>query len=230
LTLIDNANKTLKALRVTNQYHPAGNPEILALQTQLQQQNKLTTKVFDTITATLSNLNKSNSKHGEQGNGRSGGNQRTPKPAWFNEPPTDLDQIRQHDNREWHWCPKCGHSQGKWVCTHLPAEHNESYVPKKRKPTQDNTGNRPTRARSPPTTANDAHAFANQAELAKIITQQVTVQLQAYFAHNTATPAPNTLPPPTPSATDVDMEDDWVNYTFPPYVVYFKLPSTQLTT
>jgi hypothetical protein len=95
----------------------------------------MTTQVFQALTNTMHHKDKDKHKPGHTGKQPGKPHQqRQPKPDWFNHPPSTPDQVHTHGGREWRWCPKCGKdSQGKWVCTHLPQEHKDSFQ-RKRKP------------------------------------------------------------------------------------------------
>jgi hypothetical protein len=81
LKLIDLTNATCKALRCTNQLTHNGDPKIMALQAKLDQQQQLTTQVFNAIATTLGNKNKPGGKQNGQGcrhNGKQPGHERHP--------------------------------------------------------------------------------------------------------------------------------------------------------
>ena len=67
LKLIDLADATCKALRCTNQLNQNSDPEIMALQAKLDQQQQITTQVFNAITTTLGNKNKPGGKQQHAG-------------------------------------------------------------------------------------------------------------------------------------------------------------------
>jgi len=97
-------------------------------------------------------------KHNRNGNNNRNNNHGT-KPDWYNTAPADPNQTDEFDNRIWYWCPKCS-TNGKWLCTHKPEQHQYSFT-KKRK-TDDQTG-RQRPSPTPPYNNIVTPAFANNA-------------------------------------------------------------------
>jgi hypothetical protein len=87
-----------------------------------------------------------------------------------------MQQTHALDGRTWHWCPKCG-TNGKWVCTHHPSQHGDTFV--KKRPSEGATHNRDKRPTpSPPPSAHVASTVTPEA-LAQLVAAQVSNQLQA---------------------------------------------------
>ena len=124
------------------------------------------------------------------------GAHRPPHPQWFDKPPTLPNQTHQHDNREWHWCPKCG-TNGKWVCTDTAKTHTDGFT-KKRRSVQSTKDRCPSP--TPPAVAHAATAI-DQAGIAKLIAAQVATQIHAHYAAPFMSAAP-TGPPSIPSPVD----------------------------
>lgn len=105
------AEKKCKALRQSDQLYTPANTDLHALITTPTAAN----------TGTV----------GPMGGNKSRSFNRAPKPAWYDHPPTSMQQTHALDGRTWHWCPKCG-TNGKWVCTHHPSQHGDTFVKKRR--------------------------------------------------------------------------------------------------
>jgi hypothetical protein len=141
MTLLNSADKKCKALRQSNQLYTTADSEVMTLIATLKNQPQLATWVFQVLNTTTHAL-KDRAQSGNAPNGSSQGYHKSQKPAWFNKPPTQLNQTYKHDNRIWHWCPKCG-VQGKWVCMHTAASHEVNFI-KKRKGEAPTDGCRPS--------------------------------------------------------------------------------------
>jgi hypothetical protein len=163
-TLVTDADKKCKALRQSNQLYTTADTEIMALEAN-HRNAAITTR--------------NTGGQPQQGNNKRGGNARSQKPAWYQSPPLDPNQTHHFDDRTWHWCPKCG-EQGKWVCTHTPDKHQENYV-RKRKHEQPASSNRAAPP-PPPTTAAHVATALTSADIARIVAEQVSAQLQVHMA------------------------------------------------
>ncbi len=167
LTLVNTIYRKCKALRCINQLYNDTNPDIMALHAKIQQQAQITTQVFQAINNTLHNKHQSKMGGHEKGIGKTQYTQCQPKPEWYNNPPNNPQQVHTHDGREWRWCPKCGKDkQGKWVCTHHPKDHQDSFQKKRKHNEQDNP-NRESRPKGSfkltnTTTSTDDHQLATQ--------------------------------------------------------------------
>jgi hypothetical protein len=197
-TLVEIAEKKCKALRQSNQLYTSTDAEIMAL---------ISTKQHNHTKNQSGTRNQTSQQSGTrtQTSLSQRGAHRPPRPQWFDKPPTLPKQTHQHDNREWHWCPKCGNN-GKWVCTHTAKTHTDGFTKKRR-------GDQPTKDHRPsPTPPAAAHAATaiDQAEIAKLIAAQVTTQIQAHYAaafmaHNPTNPTSIPSPADDPCIT----ADEW---------------------
>jgi hypothetical protein len=171
-TLVDLADKKCKALRHSTQLYSPQDTELLALATTPAP-----------TSGTTHPTKSSKATH------------RLPRPAWYTTPPTNPLQTHQFDNRTWHLWLKCGNG-GKWVCTHSAAQHSDTYVKKRRgegQPQQPEKRPSP----SPPPQANVATAI-NAENLAKLVAEQVTHQLNT--RHHGIPPSPTPFYQPVPPA------------------------------
>jgi len=168
------------------------------LHAKLVQQADLASQAFTVITNTLQSQTNGNAKkqHGKQ----HGHQQHPPKPEWYFKPPTHPNEVHQHDGRDWHWCPKCGKDQqGKWVCTHLPSNHKDTFARKRRGEDDTNNSHTPKQQCTPTTPTTTVGPF-NQANLAQLA--QAHAQLTALLAA-----APSMLPTVNTANSDNNTED-----------------------
>jgi hypothetical protein len=184
-SLVEAADKKCKALRQSIQLYTSTDADIMAL---------LCAKQQPTLAFTPPTLGTHQHTDGKQH-----GRHRLPRPQWFDKPPKDPNQTYHHENRVWHWCPKCGDS-GKWVCTHSASTHSDNFV-KKRKGVQPPGPRRPSP--SPPPMAHAATAI-DHAEIAKIVAVQFASQFQAHYA----SALPFHVPPPPPSVSGPEVAGD----------------------
>jgi len=178
LTLVEDAERKCRALRQSNQLYNVTDNELMAL---------LVAKPLPGLYTTQANGPGKQPSSGKQSTHKKG-DQRQPRPSWYDIPPQHPNQTHQHDNRVWHWCSKCGAS-GKWVCTHTGDTHRDNFQ-KKRKGDLPQGDRRPSP--SPPPNGRTATAI-DHAELARLVAAQLTTQLHA----NIAAPVPPAASPPT---------------------------------
>jgi hypothetical protein len=95
-------DRKYKALRCVNQLNNNGDPEIMALHAKIKEQAQITTQVFQALTNTLQHKDKKKpGANGKQPGKPTHGRQ--PKLEWFNSPPTEPDQVHNHEGRNWCW-------------------------------------------------------------------------------------------------------------------------------
>jgi hypothetical protein len=197
-SLVQLAEKTCKALRCTGQLYIDNDPELAVLHAKISQQD-LATQAFKVITNTQQNHTTTTTtrSHTKNGNNHGGTHNRPPKPDWYYKPPLHPNDTHQHDGRDWYWCPKCGRNQqGKWVCTHLPAEHKDTFV-KKRKNEQGPAQTKQAKTPTMPTAGTSAtFTQANLAQLA-----QAHAQLTALLAAAPTLALPQSTTPVTRHTT-----------------------------
>jgi hypothetical protein len=209
LSLVASVEKTTKALRCTGQLYTEPDPEIAVLHAKMTKQADLTQQAFQVITNTLHNHNQgqTNGLQTSQGtkkppNKQSGHITRTPKPDWYHKPPKNPSETHKHDGRDWYWCPKCGRDQqGKWVCTHLPADHKDGFTKKRLNDADQNTPKKPKTSTTPTSSATQL----TQAHIAQLA--QAHAQLTALLA---AAPIPilGPITQPTQSGTPLGQTED----------------------
>jgi len=199
-SLVEITEKKCKALRQSNQLYTSTDAEIMAL---LSSNNSLSvTKTNQSGTRTQTSHQSGTRTQISQSQR---GAHRPPRPQWFDKPPTLPHQTHQHDNREWHWCPKCG-TNGKWVCTHTAKTHTDGFS-KKRRGDQSTKDRRPSP--TPPAAAHTATAI-DQAEIAKLIATQVATQIHAHYAKTLMAAAPSGPPSiPSPGDDPCMAADEW---------------------
>jgi hypothetical protein len=174
ITLVDAAGKKCKALRRINQLHIPAETEIMTLEATIKQRPDLATSVYQALLKTIS---KDNTNTGVKFKSQQGTKGKTRKPDWYHNPPSHHGQTHTHDNRVWHWCPKCG-DNGKWVCTHMASQHQDSFTRKRKSDATQGT----CKSSPPPTAAAYPAAPVNHSNMAKLVADQVLVQLQAHLA------------------------------------------------
>jgi len=123
LSLLSKTDRKLQLLRCANKLTPKSDePQIMALQSIIQDQNDKFTAAFSSITNSLNKRPTYFSNH--------------PSPRapfdhipWKLTPPTNVHEVRLYNNKEWRWCPKCHHRKGMWVTTHRASEHDNYLRP-----------------------------------------------------------------------------------------------------
>lgn len=176
-SLVEAADKKCKALRKSNQLYTTTDSEVFIMEATLKQH-------------TPPHPGRTTSSQG-----KTGGTHRPPKPAWYNSPPTHMNQTHRFDDR--YWCPKCG-TGGKWVCTHTPDKHQDNFVKKRKSETvtPDHSATAPPTAVgkiAAPLPSNQPNPTITSADIAKLVVEQVATQFHAHIAslqNITNAPAP----------------------------------------
>lgn len=194
ISLVTLAERTCKALRCTGQLHTDPDPDIAVLHVKLTKQADITSQAFNVITDTLQQQGQG--QHKKPPGKPQGNHNRPQKPDLYYKAPSNPTTSHKHDGRDWYWCPKCGRDQqGKWVCTHLPADHKDTFTRKRRGEQQHNPA--PKTPRTPTSSANNANTTFTQANLAQLT--QAHAELTALLAAATQLPSFAVPPPPVPA-------------------------------
>jgi hypothetical protein len=208
LSLVQQAERTCKALRCTGQLYSDPDPELAILHAQLAKQANLTNQAFNVITNTLKQHTTTNNK--KPPGKHTGGQQRTPKPEWFYKPPTNPHNIHKHDGRDWYWCPKCGKDQqGKWVCTHKPDEYQDTFTRKHRGDQE----NGPNKHHHTPTTHPTTPAISQHANLGQLSVAHAQLTATLAQAHGMQLPTLSDAAPAIGDTTEDLLDfDNWKKY------------------
>ena len=121
LQLLNKTDEKIQLLRCANKLTPKNEePQIMALQSLLQEQNNKFIAAFSSISNSLSRP-----PHHQRTN--SGTYHRGPLNSipWKHQPPKDPYEVRLYQNKEWRWCPKCDKQNGLWVTSHKPSQHDD---------------------------------------------------------------------------------------------------------
>ena len=128
----------------------------MALLTTMQHKQQVAASVFQAL-GSKAIVPKDRGPTGNTPQGTSQGSRKHQKPTWFDEPPSN---------------------QGKWVCTHTGMTYQDGFVKKHNGETH-TKGHCP----SPAPVADSKQALQfNQTELAKLVAEQLSNQLQAHMA------------------------------------------------
>ncbi len=129
-TLLEQADTKVQILQHAGQWTKSLNPEVMALQLELQAQREQSAFLVKQLTAHVTRLvdNKGYKrqngafKHTRNGQ-RIGGTH----PTWMTIPPTYPTETKIQDNRLYTWCTKCRNGQGLWVCRHNTETHVDGF-------------------------------------------------------------------------------------------------------
>lgn len=153
---VELTDKKCKALHPRNQLHTTTDSNIMALLTTMQHKQQVAASVFQAL-GSKAIVPKDRGPTGNTPQGTSQGSRKHQKPTWFDEPPSN---------------------QGKWVCTHTGMTYQDGFVKKHNGETH-TKGHCP----SPAPVADSKQALQfNQTELAKLVAEQLSNQLQAHMA------------------------------------------------
>ena len=134
IKLLHKADRKLQTLRSANMLttnKSAEEPSIMALQAAIHDQSLKFSDAFNQLTA---NLAQRQNHQPYPGQPRSfPASRSSPRPTsnpsnttnWKVIPPSNLDEVRLFEGREWRWCSKCNHTRGLWVTSHKPWLHQD---------------------------------------------------------------------------------------------------------
>ena len=129
LQLLHKADRKIQTLRSANMLNltkPNDEPSIMALQAAIHDQSQKFSDAFNQLTANLAQ--RPPISYHNRSTGPTKPNPRPNPPTthpWKTIPPTNLDEVRLFEGREWRWCPKCNHHRGLWVTSHKPWLHQD---------------------------------------------------------------------------------------------------------
>jgi hypothetical protein len=121
-TLVSKADQECQVLKHAGQWVETIDPSVLAMQAMIQTTKQTSGDLLQSLAANFSSiLQKQRDKHSRY----TTRNASQDTPEWLLKPPTSQGQIKHFNGRDWHFCTKSG-CNGRWVCTHTDATHNDS--------------------------------------------------------------------------------------------------------
>jgi len=119
----------VQILQHADQWPKAQNPDVMALQLELQAQREQSQLLVKQLTAHVTRLVDQRGRRGggpykhDRNGQRIGGNY----PSWMITPPGYPTETKIQDNRLYTWCTKWRNGQGLWACRHNTETHMDGF-------------------------------------------------------------------------------------------------------